>query len=55
MHDNLAEAFNNGCLIKAIYGALPFADKDPQPAGAIKAIREWLNTNNTFSFTSKFL
>ncbi|CAF2537199.1 unnamed protein product [Rotaria sp. Silwood2] len=43
MRNNLAEAFNNGCLIKAIYGALPFASEDPQPEGAIKAIRQWFN------------
>ncbi len=47
MHDNLAEAFDNGALVKAIYGALPFASEDPQPIGAIKAIRQWLNTNTT--------
>jgi hypothetical protein len=40
-------------LIKAIYGALPFASEDPQPAGAIKAIRQWLNTNITHFSTSK--
>jgi hypothetical protein len=50
MRDNLAEAFNNGGLIKAIYGALPFANEDPQPAGAIKAIQQWLNTNSTAEF-----
>ena len=47
MRDNLAEAFDNGALIKAIYGALPFASEDPQPIGAIKAIRQWLNVNTT--------
>ncbi len=44
MRDNLAEAFNNGALMKSVYGALPFADDDPQPIGAINAIRKWLNT-----------
>jgi hypothetical protein len=52
MRDNLAEAFNNGCLIKAIFGALPFASEDPQPAGAIKAIRQWLVTNSTLDSVS---
>ncbi|CAF4357956.1 unnamed protein product [Adineta steineri] len=47
MRNNLNEAFNNGGLIKAIYGALPFSSEDPQPAGAIKAIQQWLNTNHT--------
>lgn len=47
MHNNLAEAFDNGGLIKSIYGALPFASEDPQPAGAIKAIQQWLNTSST--------
>jgi hypothetical protein len=44
MRDNLAEAFNNGGLMKSIYGALPFSNDDPQPIGAIKAVREWLTT-----------
>ena len=44
MHDNLAEAFDNGCSMKAIFGALPFDSEDPQPVGAIKAIQQWLNT-----------
>jgi hypothetical protein len=44
MRDNLAEAFNNGASMKSIYGALPFSEDDPQPIGAIKAIRAWLNT-----------
>jgi hypothetical protein len=47
MRDNLAEAFDNGALIKSIYGALPFASENPQPIGAIKAIRQWLNTSTT--------
>ncbi len=55
MRDNLAEAFDNGGLIKAIYGALPFASEDPQPAGAIKAIQQWLNANMTLFSTSNFL
>jgi hypothetical protein len=44
MRDNLAEAFNNGASMKSIYGTLPFSEDDPQPIGAIKAIRAWLNT-----------
>jgi hypothetical protein len=44
MRDNLDEAFNNGGLMKSIYGALPFDDDDPEPIGAINAIRKWLNT-----------
>ena len=42
MHDNLAEAFENGAYIKALYGALPLDPNNPQPAGAIKAIQLWL-------------
>ncbi|CAF0717875.1 unnamed protein product [Adineta steineri] len=55
MRDNLNEAFNNGGLIKAIYGALPFSSEDPQPAGAIKAIQQWLNTNHTLILKPNFL
>ena len=42
MHDNLAEAFENGAYMKALYGALPLDPNNPQPAGAIKAIQLWL-------------
>jgi hypothetical protein len=42
MRENLAEAFDNGGVMKTILGALPFASEDPQPAGAIKAIQQWL-------------
>lgn len=55
MRDNLAEAFDNGALVKAIYGALPFTNEDPQPIGAIRAIRQWLNTNTTLFLTSNVL
>ena len=55
MRLNLAEAFDNGALIKAIYGALPFSSQDPQPAGAIKAIQQWLKTNATLYSTTNFL
>lgn len=51
MRNNLAEAFDNGGLIKSIYGALPFVSEDPQPAGAIKAIQQWLNSTTTLFST----
>jgi hypothetical protein len=55
MRDNLAEAFDNGGLIKVVLGALPFSSEDPQPSGAIKAIQQWLNTNRThFSASNLF-
>ncbi|CAF1247945.1 unnamed protein product [Adineta ricciae] len=49
MRVNLAEAFDNGALIKSIYGALPLSPDDPQPIGAITAIKQWLNFNQTFA------
>ncbi|UJR35104.1 hypothetical protein I4U23_027876 [Adineta vaga] len=55
MRENLAEAFHNGALIKAVYGALPFASEDPQPIGAIKAVQQWLNFNETSSFSRKII